>query len=492
MNKNITGKYLIDLGWKPGLEFGIALKKINNLIDTGTKVNKAVELIGKPIISKKIELLDKPNKLNVALDINQNDKWETNTYKDVMTHMNDLLHIPIVKRGVVMPDACPAGNGKVSIPVGGAIAVNNAIIPGAHSADICCSMYASFFENDKNLPVSNMMDNLQKSTRFGPGGRDENKWVEHPILDFLDMEQFKNNLFLSNLDIVARKHMADQGDGNHFAYIGKIVFDGEAVLSLRKNGNDALAKNIAPFIDKELTALVTHHGSRSLGAIVYKRGQKVAIKNTNKIANNIPKSACWIDYGTDEGKQYWEALQYVSLWTKANHESIHRIFRDNIESEIEFTIGNEHNFVWKRGDTFLHGKGVTPAWKNEFTGAGLVGLIPLNMSSEILLVFGNNNEKFLSFAPHGAGRNFSRNELKKRYLTDGIENKDDIINNQNRGLDIRWYNGNSDISETAIAYKNKDSIKKQIEKYDLATVFGEIKPLGCIMAGENLRVFKKR
>ncbi len=35
-----------------------------------------------------------------------------------------------------MPDACPAGAGEAVIPVGGAIAVKNAIIPAAHSADV--------------------------------------------------------------------------------------------------------------------------------------------------------------------------------------------------------------------------------------------------------------------------------------------------------------------------------------------------------------------
>ena len=35
-----------------------------------------------------------------------------------------------------MPDACPSGGGRATIPVGGGIEVENAIIPGAHSADI--------------------------------------------------------------------------------------------------------------------------------------------------------------------------------------------------------------------------------------------------------------------------------------------------------------------------------------------------------------------
>jgi len=52
--------------------------------------------------------------------------------------------------------------------------------------------------------------------------------------------------------------------------------------------------------------------------------------------------------------------------------------------ETRARLFNAHNFVWKRGDTFLHGKGATPAWKSE-DGLPLLGLIPLNMASPIFI-----------------------------------------------------------------------------------------------------------
>jgi hypothetical protein len=52
--------------------------------------------------------------------------------------MTDLMRVPTVVAGTVMPDACPTGGGE--IPVGGVIAAKEAIHPGFHSADICCSM----------------------------------------------------------------------------------------------------------------------------------------------------------------------------------------------------------------------------------------------------------------------------------------------------------------------------------------------------------------
>lgn len=60
--------------------------------------------------------------------------------------MEALLRVPIIQRGAITPDACPTGHASASIPVGGAVVAENAIIPGAHSEDVCCSMYATFFK----------------------------------------------------------------------------------------------------------------------------------------------------------------------------------------------------------------------------------------------------------------------------------------------------------------------------------------------------------
>ena len=150
-------------------------------------------------------------------------------------------------------------------------------------------------------------------------------------------------------------------------------------------------------------------------------------------------------------------------------------------------IGNEHNFVWKRGDSFFHGKGATPAWQDA-QGRPLLGLIPLNMAREILLVLGANNTDFLSFAPHGAGRNLSRTAMLAPFKdADGELDPARVqqtIMQTTAGLDIRWFGGAPDLSESPLAYKDATKVKSQIARFGLATVVGEIQPQGCIMAGE--------
>jgi len=118
------------------------------------------------------------------------------------------------------------------------------------------------------------------------------------------------------------------------------------------------------------------------------------------------------------------------------------------------------------------------------------------MGSPILIVLGRNNSDYLGFAPHGAGRNMSRTALKKRFYAEKRSNDPEIVERAiaeaTKGLDIRWYCGKPDLSESPIAYKNAEQVKQQIEKFDLADIVSEIKPLGSIMAGESEIPFWKK
>jgi RNA-splicing ligase RtcB len=294
--------------------------------------------------------------------------------------------------------------------------------------------------------------------------------IYHSVID----EDVWNNPFLKGLEDLAKIHMADQGDGNHFAYLGEIVASEELASTLWEA---ALVPGI------RYRVLVTHHGSRGLGAKLYKRGLKTAIEQTKQIADDIPDLAAWISYDSQEGKDYWEALQYIERWTRANHESIHSLFLDKIRKFCHASVFNAHNFVWRRDDKFLHGKGATPS------SAGEIGLIPLNMTEPILIVRGHGrNEDALQFAPHGAGRNLSRTKLIEKHA----EDLDGAYEYGTRGVDVRWYSGKPDLSETAIAYKDAKAVKEQIIKYDLTEIIGEILPYGCIMSGEVEKPWLKK
>jgi RNA-splicing ligase RtcB len=142
---------------------------------------------------------------------------------------------------------------------------------------------------------------------------------------------------------------------------------------------------------------------------------------------------------------------------------------------------NEHNFVFKDGDLFYHAKGATPLddkFMPDITGPRL---IPLNMSEPVLIVQGKTNARNLGFAPHGAGRNFSRTQHKKSLAHKTIE---EVFAEETQGLDIRFFSKEIDISELPTAYKSAKNVRAQIEEYGLCEVLDEVMPYGCIMAGD--------
>jgi hypothetical protein len=482
----LTGNDFLEAGWQPGPDVGRALRVAAEYEAKGI-ADRAylLKLVAKkvPRAAPKASLRPAPAPLGEAIDATGD--AEAANLANVRRHMHALLRVPVIERGAILPDACPAGAALGTIPVGGAIAVRNAILPAAHSADICCSLYATFFRSGKD--VGALLDDLMASTRFGAGGRRPDDLVSHPVTD----EAVWGNPFLSGLQEAARVHLADQGDGNHFAFLGAVEFGPEALARLEADGKADLAAGLrgASVSGDRFSglALVTHHGSRGLGAKVYARGQKAAEKQTTRAAEGIPTHAAWLDASSPEGEDYWEALQYVSRWTLANHQCIHRRFLERSGASPAGACGNEHNFVWRRGDLFLHGKGATPAW-NGPDGHPSLGLIPLHMAAPILLVLGRDNPDYLSFCPHGAGRNVSRTATLKPFRReDGSLDERRVaaeIARTTSGLDIRWWHGRPDLSETPVGYKDADQVKAQIARFGLADVVAEIRPLGCVMAGD--------
>jgi tRNA-splicing ligase RtcB (3'-phosphate/5'-hydroxy nucleic acid ligase) len=481
MSMEIKARDLISAGWEEGSRIGAALRRARALEKSGKPRDRVLAELEKEFPKQLPLVLPRSEPAPLAEAIEPETPEETTTVANARTRMQELLRMPIVKRGSLMPDACPAGVSYATIPVGGAIEVENALIPGAHSADICCSMYASFFP--ANHPVAEMMDHLQKTTHFGAGGRPRSQQWNSAVID----EPVWDNPFLSGLRDRAAQFIGTQGDGNHFAYIGRIQFTESQRAALTAAGYDELAEAIVRR-DGLFNVLVTHHGSRALGADVYKRGQKAARAWCDENAKNIPDAAVWLPYDSSEGRAYWDALQYVARWTRENHAQIHDAFLKRIGQRALLQIGNEHNFIWKRGDSFFHGKGATPAWKDE-GGRPLLGLIPLNMAREILIVLGGDNDDYLSFCPHGAGRNLSRTAMLRPFKDAEGEldpaRVQQVLAETTTGLDIRWFCGAPDLSESPLGYKDATKVKAQIARFGLAAVVGEIQPQGCIMAGET-------
>ena len=441
----LTGKDLIAMGYVQGAWFGPALAEANA---TGLEGDALRTFLDARAPAPKIPLQDAvPYQLNIEAEAEE----EVSNVEAVTRTMDRLMRTPTVVGGSVMPDACPAGPDG-TIPVGGVAVTRNAIHPGFHSADICCSVMVSEI---KGVAPKELLDAVHQVTHFGPGGRANGRRFT-ASLRLLD--EFRENDFLKDTKIVqaAQEHMGTQGDGNHFAFVGRSEASGNACL-------------------------VTHHGSRGPGAGLYKLGMKVAEKTRRLLSPETQKQNAWIVADSPEGVAYWDALQLIRRWTKANHNAIHQAALEVAKGDLVRRFWNEHNFVFRDGDLFYHAKGATPVDNAFLPDTDGVQIVPLNMGAPILLVQGERHEGNLGFAPHGAGRNMSRS-AHKRSLAERTD--EEIFAEETAGLDARFWCGRIDISELPSAYKRPEAVRAQMKAYNLAEVVDEITPYGSIMAGD--------
>jgi len=491
--EKITGNDLLALGIKRGPILGKLLAHAEELRQSGMSfrpIMEKLQALHKEELKAqpKIELRTAPLKITCA--VNAQSPEEEENLELSISKMQELTLSPVVEYASLMPDTCPSGMEFGSIPVGGAIQTENCVIPSAHSSDLCCSMMATLFTGITD--TSKILDAMQSSTHFGPGGRPLVGQAWHPVLE----EEVWDNTFLKGLKGIAQQHLQTQGDGNHFYYLGKIENLQDLAHKLDLEGHYGHAKALKDSKLSSVHALVSHHGSRNLGAQIYKRGLQHAIKECTKVCPKMPKNLAWIDLATPIGQEYWEAIEYAQRWTRANHKLIHDHTIASLGASQITTFTNAHNFVWKKDGKIVHGKGATPAWNSQ-SGPKKIGIVPLNMSSEILITLGSDNKTFLSFSPHGAGRNRSRSKTMERFkdpITKEVDKKllENEFKDSTQGLDIRWASNKLDISETPVGYKNKSEIKRQLQEFNLAEIISEINPKGCIMAGEFPNPWKEK
>ena len=190
----------------------------------------------------------------------------------------------------------------------------------------------------------------------------------------------------------ARGQLGTSGGGNHFVNFGTV----ESPDSTSHLG------------------LMTHSGSRGLGANIANHYSRVARRLRPELDRSVGHLA-WLDLDSQEGQEYWRAMQLAGKFAAANHNAIHRRIRDHLGLQECDLISNFHNFAWiedvaANGDTVsavVHRKGATPA------GKGVRGVIPGSMATPAYLVSGRGEKSSLQTASHGSGRVMSRTQAKR-------------------------------------------------------------------------------
>lgn len=306
--------------------------------------------------------------------------------------MDLAMRLPVVIAGALMPDA-HAGYG---LPIGGVLAVENAVIPYAVGVDIGCRMSLSVFDAKADFlkRYSHQIKTaLGDYTHFGmEGGLPFLQ--EHEVLD---RDEFALTPLLRKLREKAIRQLGTSGGGNHFVEFGEIQLNENNVLHLPAG---------------TYTALLSHSGSRGLGAEIAREYSTVA-RGQCKLPREAQHFA-WLDLDTEAGQEYWMSMNLAGDYARACHEQIHSNLSKALGMKVIANVSNHHNFAWKEEissgrNAIVHRKGATPAAK------GQAGFIPGSMATAGYLVCGTGEAEALNSASHGAGRAMSRQSAKEQF-----------------------------------------------------------------------------
>jgi hypothetical protein len=193
----INGHTLIELGFTPDDWFRAAIEHINaNQLSGEERTSYLKQFETGPVI----ELHSEPVKYSI--NIKADNELEEENIVSVKLTMDEVMRTPTVVGGSIMPDSCPAGP-VGTIPVGGVVVTKNAIHPGMHSGDICCSVFLTDFGK---VDPKIVLDAAHSVTHFGPGGRSRDEQFRFPS-ELL--EAFESNRLLNEQQMIsaARSHL---------------------------------------------------------------------------------------------------------------------------------------------------------------------------------------------------------------------------------------------------------------------------------------------
>jgi len=360
-----------------------------------------------------------------------------------LTQMKTAIRLPIALAGALMPDAHPG----YGLPIGGVLATTaNTIIPYAVGVDIACRMCLSIFD----LPAS-MVDTendklknlLLEHTHFGMGS----KTKIHYDTTLFDRDEWNAFKLIKTSKDKAYAQLGTSGTGNHFVEWGELI----------------IAENVLEGIPAgKYLALLSHSGSRGFGANIANTYSGIAMQKTE-----LPKEAkhlAWLDMDTEEGKEYWIAMNLAGEYASANHHEIHNKIARALNIDPVMRIENHHNFAWKEKladgtEVMVHRKGATPA------GKGVLGIIPGSMSTPGFVVRGKGETTSINSASHGAGRLMSRSAAFKTI------NRLEVAQNL---LDKKITLMGSGLDEAPMVYKDIHAV--MAAQKDLIEVLAEFHP----------------
>ena len=351
--------------------------------------------------------------------------------------LRNISEMPFIfKHLAVMPD-CHLGKGAT---VGSVVATKGAIIPAAVGVDIGCGMIAvktKFFKEHLPSDLSKIRIGIERRIPLSAGGFNQKvSDTAQPRIDYL---KGKMRIDYAKIDPKWEYALGSLGSGNHFIEV-----------TLDENNQ------VWAFL---------HSGSRGIGNKIASKHIDIAKKFMGlwHIQLKDPDLA-YLPEGIQEFDDYIQDMQWAQEFAFLNREEM----MDRVLTELSYAFYGEnghqqdmevdrvnchHNFTQKENhfgqNVWLTRKGAIQA------SAGVRGLIPGSMGTKSYVVRGLGNPMSFNSAPHGAGRNFSRTEARRRFtmadLEKAMEGKE-------------WRKTNAFIDELPGAYKPIETVMENAKE----------------------------
>jgi len=387
-------------------------------------------------------------------------RWGESLEAEAVMQMERACQLPVSVAGALMPDA-HVGYG---LPIGGVLATENAVIPYAVGVDIACRMKMTVLDfptDDLEQKTDRLKSAIQTQTRFGVGAAFKRP-RDHEVMD---ADWTVSPITKQNKDR-AWAQLGTSGSGNHFVEFGIFTAHGHLTWA----GRELPAGSYV--------ALLSHSGSRGTGAAVCAHYSKIAFARCRTALPNALLRLGWLPLDSQEGQEYWHAMQLMGRYAAANHALIHKHIAADLGARVLLDLENHHNFAWKeehliggvQRELIVHRKGATPA------GLGILGIIPGSMASPGFVVGGKGNAESLHSCSHGAGRAMSRKAAKEKFNWKDVRR---LLNE--RGVTLI----SAGLDEAPLAYKNICDV--MAAQTDLVTVLGQFDPKLVKMAPEGER-----
>ena len=331
----------------------------------------------------------------------------------------------------LMPDA-HLGRGAT---VGSVIPTLGAIMPAAVGVDIGCGMIAVRTQFTKSQvaasDLAEIREQIERAVPLSAGGKN-NKIVASAVPRIAELEALAETAGFDPARYMKhwREQLGTLGSGNHFI---EVTAD-----------------------EQDRVWLFLHSGSRGVGNRIAGHHIKVAQALMQKWWIELPDpDLAYLVEGTEEFDRYIAELRWAQHFALLNREEMmDRVARQVSEVMGEPVIEAErinchHNFTEQERHggkmVWLSRKGAIKA------GVGDMGLIPGSMGTASYIVEGKGDRMSLNSSPHGAGRNFSRSEARRRFTADDL---------RAAMVGIEYRDSDAFIDEIPAAYKDIDIVMK--------------------------------